>query len=346
MKVLSLNLGSSSLKYAVHDGSGDAMEAIVARTLPTAAHPEAASDAARRAIDEVRATIGHVDAVGHRVVFGGDDDTPSEVTADVLARLDDLQSLDPLHAPGALAVIREALAAIPEAVHVACFDTAFFRDIPRTARALPIPTRDPLLRRFGFHGLSYEYVCRSLAGDLMQRTIVAHLGNGASVVALSNGQPIDMTMGFSPLSGVIMSTRPGDLDPGVLLYLLERSAQSPSELRKMLETDSGLQALSGVSGDLQTLSRSSDENAAFAVEMFVRYVAKAIGALATELGGLDMLAFTGGIGEHNDAVRAAICNRVRFLNPNVVVRVVNGDENVMIALHTVGVIESERAARR
>ena len=334
MKVLSLNLGSSSLKYAVHECSGNAAQRIIERDVATSSQPQAAFVAAMRAVSEAGDAAGTIDAVGHRIVFGGEQDAPASITPDLLQHLEALQSLDPLHVPGSLAVIRAAQQAVPQAVQVACFDTAFYRDLPGTARALPVPSGDPLLRRYGFHGLSYESICRSLGARLMPRAIVAHLGNGASLAALLAGKPVDMTMGFSPLGGVIMSTRPGDIDPGVLLYLLERSPSGAAELREILETQSGLRALSGGESDMQKLCERTDAGALFAVEMFERSIAKAVCALATELGGLDQLVFTGGIGEHNARVREGIVSRLRFLQPAPAVEVVKSDENLAIALST------------
>jgi acetate kinase len=338
MKVLSLNLGSSSLKCAVHSVSGGDAECVFARDIPTSSQPQAAIAAARNAIAEAIRQAEEPDAVGHRIVFGGQDDAPALITSAVLAKLESLQSLDPLHVPGALAVIRAAQDELPQSAQVACFDTAFFRDVPETARALPLPSGDPLLRRFGFHGLSYDSVRRALGSEICPRTVISHLGNGASAVALLNAQPVDMTMGFSPLGGILMSTRPGDIDPGVILYLLERDGISTAELRNMLETKSGLRALSAGEGDLRRLCTRDDADAKFAVEMFVRSVAKAIGALAIELRGLDLLVFTGGIGEHNAQVRDAIVSRIRILNPALDVRVVHSDENATIALHSAFVV--------
>lgn len=333
MKILSLNLGSSSLKYAVHVATDGALRSALARDVPASPEPSKASQAARTAIADVLSTIGPIDAVGHRIVFGGNDDAPTTITHDLLQRLESLQELDPLHIPGALAVIHEAQTLLPSAMQIACFDTAFFHEMPLNARALPVPTNDPLVHRYGFHGLSYEHICHKLGSELKPRTVVAHLGNGASAAALLYGKPIDSTMGFSPLSGLIMSTRPGDIDPGVLLYLLERSQMTVPELRAILENKSGLHALSGGESDLQRLCEREDERAALAVDMFVRSAAKAIGALTTQLGGIDMLVFTGGIGEHNEQVRNHIVVRVRFLNDDADVRVVSSDENLMIAHH-------------
>ncbi len=253
--------------------------------------------------------------------------------------MEDLQTLDPLHAPGALAVLRQAAVSLPSVVQVACFDTAFFRDLPPLARALPLPAGDPLLRRYGFHGLSYEHVCRVFGAQLHPRTIIAHLGNGASAAALENGRPIATTMAFSPMSGMIMSTRPGDVDPGALLYLLERSHLNKRQLRELLENKSGLRALSGGEGDVRNLCERTDDEAAFAVEMFVRSAAKAMAALAVDLGGVDMLVFTGGIGAHNSDVRARIVERLAFLNPSAAIEVVEADENASIA-HNVAAVGS------
>lgn len=344
MNVLSLNLGSSSLKYAVHDVSDDGgSRSIMSDDVATSYEPAAAQNAAAAAISHALSVAGSIDRVGYRIVFGGNDDAPAPVTPEIIARLEGLQSLDPLHVPGALAVIREAQQKLPDALHVVCFDTAFFRSIPKTARALAIPSGDPLLRRYGFHGLSYDSVCATLGAEMQPRTIVAHLGNGASLAALDHGRPIDMTMGFSPLSGIIMSTRPGDVDAGAILYLLERSRVSVAELRDMLETRSGLRALSGGEGDLRQLCERKDEDAAFAVEMFVRSVAKAVSALAVELGGLDLLVFTGGVGEHNARIRDGVMSRVQFLNRNLSVRVVNSDENLAVARNTACVLKAVRA---
>jgi acetate kinase len=346
MNVLSLNLGSSSLKFAVHAFSGGTFERVMDRDLTTSAQPQAASEAARQAIAVAVAAVGRMDAVGHRIVFGGDDDAPQAVTEELIHRLESLQPLDPLHAPGALAVLQEARCALSNALHVACFDTTFFQDLPKTGRVLPIPCGDLLLRRYGFHGLSYEYVARTLGESLKTRTIFAHLGNGASLAALLDGKPIASTMAFSPLSGVVMSTRPGDLDPGVLLYLLECNKLSVPRLRDMLENESGLRALSGGEPDIQKLCERSDAGAAFAVEMFVQSVSKAIGAFAVQLGGIDMLVFTGGVGTHNVQVRTHILERVTFLNRALAVQVIPTDENLMIAHHTSRVASTQSVRAR
>lgn len=340
MNVLSLNLGSSSLKYSVHEMNDGSAECRLARDLATSSRPDDAALTARGAISDVLQQSGTPDAVGYRIVFGGERDAPEMVTPELIHLLDDLQALDPLHAPGALAVMREAMVRLPNATHVACFDTAFFHDLPRLARALPLPSNGALLRRYGFHGLSYEHVCRVLGARMQQRTIVAHLGNGASAAALANGRPIDTTMGFSPLGGMVMSTRPGDIDPGALLYLLERSDLNKRQLRELVENDSGLRALSGGESDVRNLCERRDEAAAFTVEMFVLSAAKAMAALAVTLGGLDMLVFTGGIGAHNAQIRTRIIRRLAFLNPNAATEVIEADENASIAQNVARLMSS------
>lgn len=331
MNVLSLNLGSSSLKYAVHRAERGELTPVLARS--------ASPSEVRRAVEEAQAAAGKIDAVGHRVVFGGERDSPAMVTSELLCRLESLQSLDPLHMPGAIAAIRGAQAALPGAAHVACFDTAFFHDLPRNVRTLAIPAADPLLRGYGFHGLSYEYVCRALGARLRPRTIAAHLGNGASVAALLDGKPVATTMAFSPLSGVIMSTRPGDLDPGLLLYLLERTGLTVPQLRDMLETQSGLRAISGGESDMRKLCDRDDDDAVLAVEMFVRSVSRAIAAHAVDLGGVELLIFTGGIGTHNERVRRMILARLRFLHPLPAIEVLETDENLTIAAQTLTIVQ-------
>lgn len=344
MNVLSLNLGSSSLKYSVHEIGDGAPERRFACDLATSSRPTDAARTARQAIAEALEQTGRVDAVGHRIVFGGECDAPARVTSELIELLKDLKSLDPLHAPGALAVMHQAMASLPKAVHVACFDTAFFHGMPRAARVLAVPSEDALLRRYGFHGLSYEHICRILGAKLRPRTIVAHLGNGASAAALENGRPIASTMGFSPLGGMIMSTRPGDLDPGALLYLLERSKLSKEQLRELLENRSGLRAISGGESDLRKLCERRDDAAAFAVEMFVRSAAKAMAGLAVDLGGLDMLVFTGGIGAHNPDVRTRITGRLAFVNPSVEIEVVEADENASIAHNVAALVSMQKGA--
>ncbi len=360
MNVLTLNAGSSSLKYAIHavnDGRAKRIESNAVEVEPTA---QAFSQATAAAIEEALRTHLPIDALGHRIVFGGPDDLPAFADPGLLARLSAFEALDPLHAPGALACLRLALQRFPERPQVVCFDTAFFREMPAAARRLPIPVKDPVfLRRYGFHGLSYEYVRSELRDDLHGRSIIAHLGSGASLAALRDGEPIDTTMGFSSLGGVVMATRPGDLDPGVLLYLLEEGGMSVAALRTLLEQQSGLRAISGGEGDLRLLlERRADAHVNAAVDAFVISVVKAAGALSAVLGGLDTLVFTGGIGEHLPEVRRRVVDALAYLgirindaanavsaavisdtSSRVIVRVIATDENAAIAYRTAETIE-------
>lgn len=259
-------------------------------------------------------------AVGHRVVHGGAEYTrPVLVDAIVFAKLEHLVPLAPLHLPHNLVGISALRETHPRLPQVACFDTAFHRTHPQLADlyALPREYYEAGVRRYGFHGLSYEYVASALPqvapAIANGRVIAAHLGNGASLCALHNGKSVDSTMGFSVLDGIPMGTRPGAIDPGVLLYLASQRGMSPAALEKLLYRESGLLGLSGVSSDMRTLLESSDPNAQLAVDYFVHHVAKEIGALAAVLGGLDGLVFTAGIGENSAEIRARIVNACGWL---------------------------------
>lgn len=299
-------------------------------------------------------------AVGHRVVHGGTDYArPVRVDDLVFAALEQLIPLAPLHQPHNLAAIRALRATQPQLPQIACFDTAFHRSHPRLADlyALPWECYDAGVRRYGFHGLSYEYIAATLpqvAPELAEgRVIVAHLGSGASLCALHAGESLDSTMGFSPLDGIPMGTRPGTLDPGVLLHLVNQRGMSGADLEKLLYQESGLIGLSGISNDMWLLLESQAPRAQLAVDYFVHQVAKQIGALAAVLGGLDGLVFTAGIGEHAPQIRARIlqacawlgvtldshANRVgaaRISAPDSAVSawVIPTNEELMIARHT------------
>jgi acetate kinase len=344
--LLVVNAGSSSLKFSVFRvGRSD--------TLQLAAHGQIdgvgtrprliAHDAAGAALIErdysVAEVAGVADAiklagawlreqfpdeplraVGHRVVHGGTDYAePVLVTDTVLAALEQLIPLAPLHQPHNLAAIRTVRAVRPELPQVACFDTAFHRSHPQLADlyALPWNYYASGVRRYGFHGLSYEYIASTLPqvapGIADGRVIVAHLGNGASLCALRAGGSVDSTMGFSPLDGIPMGTRPGALDPGVLLHLVNHHGMSGAELEQLLYHESGLLGLSGISNDMRVLLESTEPRARLAVDYFVHHVAKQIGALAAVLGGLDGLVFTAGIGEHAPTIRARILQACAWL---------------------------------
>lgn len=309
-------------------------------------------------------------AVGHRVVHGGAEySRPVLVDAAVFATLEHLIPLAPLHQPHNLAGIRAVRETQPQLPQVACFDTAFHRTHPQLADlyALPWEYYEAGVRRYGFHGLSYEYVAATLPhvaagidnGIANGRVIVAHLGSGASLCALRGGKSVDSTMGFSPLDGLPMGTRPGAIDPGVLLYLIGQHGMSPAALEKLLYKESGLLGLSGVSNDMRMLLESRAPRAQLAVDYFVHRVAREIGALVAVLGGLDALVFTAGIGENSAEIRARIVNACDWLGmtlaadanqrggPRITAAgcavsawVVPTNEELMIAKHTHALVTS------
>ena len=296
-------------------------------------------------------------AAGHRVVHGGPlFFEPQRIDGPIAARLRELVPLAPLHLPDQIAIIEEVGKRRPGLIQVACFDTTFHSSMPEVARrfALPRALWDQGVRRYGFHGLSYEFVVSKLGPDLGSRAIIAHLGNGASMVALKDGLPIDTSMGLTPTGGFIMGTRSGDLDPGVLLFLL-RQGWTAEKLEALLDREAGLAGVSALTSDMRTLleKRITNPNAAQAVAMFCYQVRKFIGAFAAALHGLDTLVFTGGIGERAAQVRGETCGGLKHLGITLddkmnaahaavistpespcVVRVVETDEDLMIARHT------------
>lgn len=261
--------------------------------------------------------------IGHRIVHGGLTLLAHQViTPAVLAALKQARPLDLAHLPREIALIEGFAAAFPNISQVACFDTAFHRNMPRIAQILPIPRRyfREGLRRFGFHGLSYTSLMQQLAQTAgaeaaSGRVIMAHLGSGASMAAVHRGKPIDTTMAFTPMSGLMMGTRSGDLDPGLLIYLLTAGKLSTEQLDDVLSKECGLLGVSETSGDMRDLlaARGSDERAAEAIDLFCAQARKHLCALAGTLGGLDTLIFSGGLGEHCPEVRAAICDGLEFL---------------------------------
>jgi acetate kinase len=298
------------------------------------------------------------DGVGHRLVHGGPDHmAPEIVTPRLMLILRSLIALAPLHLPGEIKGIDAVTGHFPGIRQVACFDTAFHRRLPEVARRLPIERNlwHAGIHRYGFHGLSYEYIRETLGHDIKERVIIAHLGNGASMAALKNGRPQDTTMGFSALGGLMMGTRPGDLDPGILLYLMDEKGYDARHLEKLLDQRSGLLGVSGISSDMKTLleQRADEPHAAQAIELFCYSARKSAGALAAVLGGLDMLVFTGGIGERAAPVRWMICRGLGYLGVHLdpgrndahadtistdqspcKVRVIPTNEDLMIARHT------------
>ena len=383
-----LNAGSSSVKFAVYDATAEAEPAarvrgqvaglgaksiMVAsaadgRELKPARAVAAGADHAQ-AIDAILANLSdwvpgfRLKAAGHRVVHGGTEFAAHVVvTPAVLDRLVALAPLAPHHQPHNVAAIRALHARAPQAVQVACFDTVFHATQPAVARLLGLPRElhERGLRRYGFHGLSYEYVTGAFARvagqPLPARAIVAHLGNGCSLAAVRAGQSVATTMGFSTLDGVPMATRSGAIDPGLLLHLL-REGMDAEALRGLLYDRSGLLGVSGISADMKTLLASDSPAAKEAVAFFCYRVAREIGSLAVALGGLDALVFTGGIGEKATPVRAGICAHVAWLgvdldadanaragirisrdNSSVSAWVVPTDEESVIARHTLGLM--------
>jgi acetate kinase len=371
--ILVLNSGSSSLKFGVYrrasSGGGDESPLLAGSAedigqsngtfrirfsdgnLPVVRKGilESQSDA----LSALAATVrDHVDtapvAVGHRVVHGGPElRTHQLITPRVLDQLRAATHFAPLHIPQALALIASAQSIFPSALHYACFDDAFHRTIPEVASHLPLPQRyfDAGIQRYGFHGLSYESLVRHFGERLPARAIFAHLGNGASLCALRNGISIDTTMGLTPTGGIPMGTRSGDLDPGVFLYLLRNEKLGTGELadklagklEDLLNHQSGLFALSGGESDVKMLEeriRSNDPRAALALNVFAVSVRKVIGAYVALLGGVDLLVFTGGIGEHSDYVRSLAASGLEFLGLTAdKIQIVPTEEELQIARH-------------
>lgn len=333
--ILVLNSGSSSIKFNLYDGDSEQVSGQISGLGATPHIKLGAADGSVTIDKPLNETDGanhknalaallaildkafgglSVDAVGHRVVHGGTDYArPMVIDEDALAALERLVPLAPLHQPHNLAGIKAARSAFPGAVQVACFDTAFHRNHPwvNDTFALPRSFYAEGVRRYGFHGLSYEYICAHLKQNYPDafrgRVIVAHLGNGASMCAINNGQSIGSTMGFTALDGLPMGTRCGQLDPGVVLYLLTSRGMSADEISDLLYKQSGLKGLSGISQDMRELTESSDPAAAEAIDYFVFRIRRELGAMAAVLRGLDTIVFTGGIGENSALIRERVC---------------------------------------
>jgi acetate kinase len=379
--ILCLNAGSSSLKFAVYgrppnpegettplaDGAVERIGLSRGRlrvSTDGAGGPETEGEykdhpiAVQAVLDLLeRRGLPALDAVGHRLVHGGPTHTtPERLDARLMESLRELAPLAPLHLPGELSVIEAVSARFPALPQVVCFDTAFHHRMPEEARRLPLPRAlwDAGIRRYGFHGLSYEYIVWRLGPAARGRTIIAHLGNGASMAAVRDGLPVDTTMGLTPTGGFMMGTRSGDLDPGVFLYLLREKGYDRERLDRLVNDESGLLGVSGLSPDMKTLleRRGREPAAAQAVAMFCYQLRKHIGALAATLGGLDTLVFTGGIGERAAPVRWEACQGLDHLgfrldaernaahadtvsrpDSRCVVRVIPTREDLMIARH-------------
>ncbi len=381
--ILVINGGSSSLKFALYRmGSGETLLlAGVAERIGLRGGRFLARDAAGKSLLEEHDDLPDHGAalkrlldwlhtrpeqrpqmVGHRVVHGGPNYTePQRITAELLEALDNLVSLAPEHLPPELKCIRAVERNYPDLKQVACFDTAFHRQMPELAQRYPLVRSlwHEGVRRYGFHGLSYEYIVSKLeidaAAEARGRLIVAHLGNGASMTAIRDGKSVETTMGLTPAGGLMMGTRSGDMDPGVLLYLLEEKGRSPAAVDYLVNHRAGLIGVSDISSDMRDLlaQEGSEPRAAQAVAMYCYHAKKWLGALAAVLGGLNTLVFTAGVGTYSDVIRQRICQGMEFLgiqldaarnaagapviSPDgspVTVRVIKTDEELMIARHT------------
>ncbi|WP_456840147.1 acetate/propionate family kinase [Bradyrhizobium sp. USDA 4486] len=346
--VLVLNSGSSSIKFGLFDISAaeptllckgllDEHEAKPRLVVKNPAGEDlfetqrdvADADSGRLFADvigfvEDRIGDHRLRAVGHRIVHGGPDYSgPVELTDDVQARLEALTPLAPLHQPRCLEPIRTIAAIKPALTQIACFDTAFHHSMAPPASRFAIPRRFEArgIRRYGFHGLSFEYVAGRLAGIAPEltakRTVIAHLGNGASLCALRDGRSVDTTMGLTPLDGLVMGTRCGTIDPGMLLYLHQHEKMSAEDVQHLLYRQSGLLGVSGLSADMRTLLASGEAAAREAVDLFTLRAAQQVAMMAATLGGLECLVFTGGIGEHASEIRSAIGERLAWLGVRI-----------------------------
>lgn len=358
--VLTLNVGSSSHKYAIFGLNGKP-DAVFRGEVSRAESDGKSFNAVLEKVVEITGKNGLV-AIGHRLVHGGPKlSAPQIIDAESIAELKRLIPFAPEHLPAEIALIEHMAICFPQMPQIACFDTAFHRDMPRLSTLLAIPRRyeSSGIRRYGFHGLSYEFLRDELLrlGDLTVTSgsvILAHLGNGASLAALKHGHCIDTSMAFTPAAGLVMATRAGDIDPGLIAYLATLEAMNAQRLTQFINHECGLLGVSETTGDMRKLMEleSIDIRAAEAVALFCYQIKKWIGAFAATLGGLDTLVFAGGIGEHNDAIRSRICAGLGFLGieiddelnavnaplissakTRVNVRVIHTDEELVIARH-------------
>jgi acetate kinase len=391
-RILTINAGSSSIKFAVFH-AGEKPTRLLGGQVERVGQPDGVLTARetdrddphrvpigtsdhRKAIEklidwiEERCGRPQLAVIGHRVVYGGEHVTDHQViTPELIAGLRRAQSLDLTHLPREIALIEALQSRFPDVVHVACFDTVFHRNLPRVAQLLPIPRRysEAGVRRLGFHGLSYTYLLEELrhAGGAAAdgRVILAHLGSGASMAMVHRGRPVDTTMSFTPASGLMMGTRSGDIDPGLLVYLMRLEKLTVEQLDEFVNHRCGLIGVSDSTADIRELiaRRSSDSFAADALDLFCYQAKKCIGACAAVLGGVETIVFAGGIGEHSPEVRAGICEGLEFLgirlepdlnttsapiisaaDSRVTVRVIPTDEELMVARIALGVIADPR----
>jgi len=389
-KILALNTGSSSIKFSLYE-IGEAERLVFTGSLSrigstgtmflvqdaqgntlvsesvTAKHHDAASDYLFSWIAS-QGDVFKLDAVGHRIVHGGPlYSLPQRVTPELIASLETMTPYAPEHLPQAINAVKYIAKLFPDTLQVTCFDTSFHSAMPPIARlyALPESIRREGVQRYGFHGLSYEYILLELRRQqglqvLQKKMIFAHLGHGASMAAVKNGNSIETTMGFSPAGGLMMSTRTGDLDPGVILFLLQQDKMTPAAIKEMVNRRSGLLGVSGITDDMRELldAEDSDDHAREAVALFCYQARKYIGALSAVLGGLDTLVFTGGIGEHSPEIRSRICTGLEFLgvrideeknrtnsslisleNSHVEILIMRTNEELMIVRHTMNMLK-------
>jgi acetate kinase len=380
--ILALNAGSSSIKFAVYRAGDDVETSLICKGHLDKHASEARftiKDAAGKVIDDEDAAIAeHADltqalldriepllagyelsAAGHRIVHGGPRFfDPTVIDGGMLEALAALTPLAPLHQPGCLAPVRFLSKARPDLPQVVCFDTAFHRDLHPIYQRFPIPEFGEGVHRYGFHGLSFEYIARHL-GEPRLRTVVAHLGSGSSLCALHHGKSVNTTMSLTPVDGLMMATRSGAVDPGLLLYLQRSRGLSVDELEDLLYHKSGLLGVSGVSADMRALLSARDAGSTQAVEQFCARAAEQIAVMATSLGGLDLLVFTAGVGENSPPIRGNICERLRWLGveldaaanqkgsgtistagSRIKVRVIPTDEEAVIAGHTARLMQA------
>jgi acetate kinase len=397
LRLLTINSGSSSLKFSLyHSGKFLRLElAGILERIGLSGGLFLVKDAHDRPLNRQRLHLPdhetalkkllawlqsyapgtHLDAVGHRIVHGGNVyRCPHRVTPALLKTLQELVPLAPEHLPHEIKAIKVLAGFYPGLKQVACFDTSFHMSMLKVARAYALPRQFSRqgVRRYGFHGLSYEYILQELAAETGKRVsrgriIIAHLGNGASLAAVHKGRCVETTMGFTPAGGLVMGTRTGDLDPGVILFLLEEKGMSVSAVRTLVNHGAGLLAVSGLSSSMKDLLAAQDENprAAEAISLFCYQAKKFLAALAGAMGGLDTLVFTGGIGENASFVRGQICSRLEFLGifldqrrnednapiisrkkSPVTVRVMKTNEELMVARHTSKLLQTRPAGRK
>jgi acetate kinase len=379
--ILALNAGSSSIKFAAYavmkselklayrgmldQHAGDThfvVKDTAGKLIPAAkSGPPPSDDLAVSLLDRVEPLLGGTElaAIGHRIVHGGPHfNAPVLLDSEVVEQLDALTPLAPLHQPACLAPIRSLLSARPKLLQVACFDTAFHRDLATIYRRLPLPRHfdTEQLRRYGFHGLSFEYITQRLNRP-NARVVVAHLGSGSSLCAIRDGRSINTTMSLTPLDGVMMATRSGAIDPGLVIYLLKSEKMSAADAEDLLYRKSGLLGVSGLSADMRKLLASEEATAKDAVDQFCARIAEQIAVMATAIEGIEVLVFTGGIGENSPKIRRNVCARLGWIGLRLddeanaagqeqislgesecEVLVIPTDEEITIARHTLNLV--------